>query len=422
MLRAVLRFVLPLLILGGCAVVGWWFYVSKPVPDVMEIPPPLVRVAGATLKRTVFPVVARSQGVVQPRTRTVLTAEVGGRVIAISPHFRPGGFFAQDEVLVKLDPADFEVALVTAKAAVTDAEATLLDEKARAEQALEGWKALGRKGEPSVMLSRAHQVARAEANVASAQALVKRAERDLERTELRAPYVGQVLRQEVDVGQVIGAGADIGDLFAIDYVEVRLPVPEREMPFLQLPHLHRGQERADPGAQVRLMANEGGKPSLWEGQLVRVEGAVDTGTRQTIAVAQVVDPFGKREDQSAPLKIGQFVEAEIIGVPLADVFVLPRSAVRAGNEIIMITNDNRLRRLTVTPLAGDTKHIVISALDDAGPKEGDVLCVTPIPFPVDGARVLPTIDGQTERPGMAGTEGVESKPSKGKRPSKPSES
>jgi hypothetical protein len=128
------------------------------------------------------------------------------------------------------------------------------------------------------------------------------------------------------------------------------------------------------------------------------------------------DPFGKREDQSAPLKIGQFVEAEIVGVPLADVFVLPRSAVRAGNEIILITRENRLRRLTITPLAGDAKHIVISALDDKGPTEGDVLCVTPIPFPVDGARVLPTIDGQTERPGMAGTEGAERSPSKGKRP------
>ena len=422
MFRALLRLILPLLILGGGAAVGWWFYVSKPVPDVMEVPPPLVRVAGETLRKTVFPVVARSQGVVQPRTRTVLTAEVGGRVDAISPHFRPGGFFAEGEVLVKLDPVDYEVALVTAKAAVAEAEATLLDEKARAEQALEGWKALGRKGEPSVLLSRAHQVARAEADVAAAQAQVRRAERDLERTELRAPYAGQVLRQEVDIGQVIGAGADIGEVFAIDYVEVRLPVPEREMPFLQLPHLHRGQERADPGAEVRLAANEGGKPSLWSGKLVRVEGAVDSGTRQTIAVAQVDDPFGKREDQSAPLKIGQFVEAEIVGVPLADVFVLPRSAVRAGNEIILITRENRLRRLTITPLAGDAKHIVISALDDKGPTEGDVLCVTPIPFPVDGARVLPTIDGQTERPGMAGTEGAERSPSKGKRPAKSSES
>jgi len=422
MFRVILRFILPILILGGGAAVGWWFYVSKPVPDVMEVPPPLVRVAGETLKKTVYPVVARSQGAVQPRTRTVLTAEVGGRVVSISSHFRPGGFFVEGEVLVKLDPVDYEVALVMAKAAVAEAEATLLDEKARAEQSLEGWKALGRKGEPSVMLSRGHQVARAEANVASAQAQVRRAERDLERTELRAPYAGQVLRQEVDIGQVIGAGADIGEVFAIDYVEVRLPIPEREMPFLQLPHLHRGQERADPGAEVRLAANEGGKPSLWKGQLVRVEGAVDSGTRQTIAVAQVVDPFGKREDQSAPLKIGQFVEAEIIGVPLADVFVLPRSAVRAGNEIIMITPDNRLRRLKITPLAGDTKHIVISALDDGGPREGDVLCVTPIPFPVDGARVLPTIDGQSERPGMAGTEGVETNSAKGKRPSRSSES
>jgi len=422
MFRAIIRFTLPLVILGGSGALGWWFYVSKPTPDVMEVAPPLVRVAGTTLKKTVYPVVAKSQGAVQPRTRTVLTSEVAGRVVVISPQFRPGGFFAEGEVLVKLDPVDYEVALVTANAAVAEAEATLIDEQARAEQALEGWKALGRKGEPSLLLTRGHQVARAEASVASAKALVRRAERDLERTELRAPYAGQVLRQTVDIGQVIGAGADIGEIFAIDYVEVRLPIPEREMAFLKLPHLHRDQTQTLAGSEVSLLANEGGRPSLWEGQLVRVEGAVDPGTRQTIAVAQVNDPFGRREDQSAPLKIGQFVEAEIIGVPLADVFVLPRAAVRAGNELILITKENRLRRLSVTPLAGDDRHLVISALDDGGPREGDVLCVTPIPFPVDGARVLPTIDGQTERPGMAGTDGAASKGAKGKRPERPSES
>jgi hypothetical protein len=116
------------------------------------------------------------------------------------------------------------------------------------------------------------------------------------------------------------------------------------------------------------------------------------------------------------LKIGQFVEAEIVGTPLQDVLILPRTAVRAGNEIILITKENRLRRVTVQPLAGDLRQVVVSATTEKGPHDGDVLCVTPIPFPADGARVLPTIDGQTERPGMAAEmEGVKA----GGKPARP---
>jgi RND family efflux transporter MFP subunit len=401
MMGKLIRFLLPVLVLGGCGYAGWWLLNSKPEPEVMQIPAPLVRVEGMTLKKAVYPVVARSQGAVQPQMRTVLTTEVGGKVVEMSPHFRPGSFFTEGELLVRVDPVNYETALVEAKAGLATAEAMLVDEKAKAEQAVEGWKALGRTGQPGPMLTRAHQVAKAQADVEAAKAQIRRAERDLERTELLAPYDGQVLRQAVDLGQVVNAGTDLGEIFGIDAVEVRLPVPEREMTYLKMPEWHRGQERGVEGAEVRLLAQAGGKGSLWVGRLVRVEGAVDEATRQTIAVARVDDPFGKRADGQAPLKIGQFVEAEIVGTTLQDVLILPRTAVRAGNEIILITRENKLRRMTVTPLAGDLRHIVVSAATEKGPHDGDVLCVTPIPFPADGARVLPTIDGQTERPGMA---------------------
>ncbi len=416
MLRKVFRFLLPLFVLGVCGYVGWWLYKSKEEPEVMQIPAPLVRVVGVTLKKSVYPVVARSQGAVQPQMRTVLTTEVGGKVVEMSPRFRPGSFFTQGELLVRVDPVNYETALVEAKAALAAAEAMLVDEKAKAEQAVEGWKALGRSGQPGLLLTRAHQVAKAQADVEAAKAQIRRGERDLERTELRAPYDGQVLRQAVDLGQVVNAGTDLGEIFGIDAVEVRLPVPEREMAYLKMPEWHRGQERGAEGAEVRLLAQAGGKPSLWTGRLVRVEGAVDEGTRQSIAVAVVEDPFGQRADGQAPLKIGQFVEAEIVGTPLQDVLILPRTAVRAGNEIILITKENRLRRVTVEPLAGDLRQVVVSATTEKGPHDGDVLCVTPIPFPAEGARVLPTIDGQTERPGMAAElEGVKA----GGKPARP---
>ncbi len=402
MVARILRYLLPLLILGGCWEAAQWFIRNQEVPKLMEVPPQLVRVDGTVLKKTIFPVTAKSQGAVQPRTQSSLLPEISGMIVEVSPNFRPGGFFEKDETLIKIDPVDYATAVVVSEAALAQSKAALVEEEARAEQALENWKALGRDGKPGALALREPQLAKARADVAASEAQLTKAKRDLDRTTIRAPYAGQVLEQAVDVGQFVTPGTQLGRVFAVDYVEVRLPLPEREMAFLALPQHFRGESSTNAdGAAVKLMAMEGGRPVLWEARLTRVEGAIDSDTRQTVAVAQVDDPFGRRKEGQPPLKIGQFVEAQILGRSLENVFVLPRSAVRAGNEIILITKDDRLKRTRVQPLTGDEKHVVIAADAEGGPHEGDVLCLTPIPFPADGARVLPMIDGQSERPGVA---------------------
>lgn len=408
----ILRITVPVVILAACVGVTWWLLSNPPVTEMQEMPPVLVRVEGTRLKATTFPVIVRSQGAVQPRTQTTLLPEVSAKVIEVSPNFRPGGFFEKDEMLLKLDPVDYETAAVVAKAAVAQGEALLAEEQAKAEQALENWKALGRIGEPGALVLRKPQVIKAQADVAAAKSQVLKAERDLARTTIHAPFAGQVLEQMADVGQLVSTGTQIAKIFAVDYVEIRLPLPEREMRFLSLPENYRNANGnpIETTAAARLKAVVNGKLAVWTGRIVRVEGAMDASTRQVVAVAQVDDPYAKRSDGAPPLKIGQFVEAEIAGETLTNVFIIPRSAVRAGNEIILISPQNTLRRMTVEPLVGDEKQIVVSAAAPKSPKEGDVLCLTPIPFPADGARVLPTIDGQTESVGVAKSKEQAAKP------------
>lgn len=392
-MKQLLRALLPLVILVACGWVGWWLITHKPEMPTMETKPVLVTVEGVTLKKTSFPVRVASQGVVQPRTRSTLLPEVAGMIMEVSPSFRPGGFFEKGEVLVKLDPVDYETAVTVAKAAVALAKVTLAEEEAKAEQAVENWKALGRQGAPGELVSRAPQVARAKADLAAAEARVVKAQRDAQRTIIRAPYAGQVLEQSADVGQYVTPGTTLGRIFATDYVEVRLPLPERESQHVQLPERYQDVRDATPAAKVRLRTTAAGKSVVWEGRLVRVESALDAETRQTTAVAQIDQPFVKRADGAPTLKIGQFVEAEIEGEPLQDVFIISRAAVRAGDEIILITSQKTLKRMNVEPMFGTDKHIVVSAKAAKAPKEGDVLCLTPIPFPADGARVNPVIDG-----------------------------
>jgi multidrug efflux system membrane fusion protein len=407
-----LRALLPLLILTGCVWAGYWFLTNKPEQKTMEIPPVIVSVEGLTLKKTTYAVKVPSQGTVRPRTQSTLMPEVAGKITEVSPNFRPGGFFKKDDLLVKLDAVDYDTAVIVAQAAVALAKVTLAEERAKAEQAKENWKALGRTGDPGELVTRAPQVARAQADLAAAEARVVKAQRDVERTIIRAPYDGQVLEQAADVGQFVGQGTTLGKLFATDYVEIRLPLPERESQHLHLPEPFRDAQIAATPTKVHLRTTYVGRPVIWEGLVVRVESSLDAETRQPTAVAQVMDPYAKRTDGMPPLKIGQFVEAEIEGDLLDDVYLIPRSAVRAGNEIIVITPQNTLKRTNVEPLFGNEKHLVIAASAAKSPKEGEILCLTPIPFPADGAKVnIGTLDGQrvTKPESLAGKKKPEDK-------------
>lgn len=403
MIRA-LKGLIPLLILCGCIGAAWWLYVNRPQPKERRQPPTYVRVEGTVLRATSYPLRVKAQGTVQPRTRSTLVPEVSGRVVNVSDSFRPGGFFGEGEVLLELDPVDYETAVTVAEAALAQSQLVLAEEEARAAQATDDWRALGRTGEIPPLVARMPQLAKSRADVAAAEAQVEQARRNLERTKIRAPYEGQVIEQAVDVGQFVGQGTTLGRIFATDYVEVRLPLPEQESRFLDLPHSYREEPNAvaKEGLSVALLASVAGEDVIWEGHLVRVESGLDEQTRQAVAVARVSHPYAKRKDGRPPLLIGTFVEAEIDGGDLEGVFVIPRAAVRAGNEIILISAENTLRRATVKPLVSNADHVVVKADVSAPMEEGDVLCVTPIPFPADGARVIPTIDGQAAPRGVAG--------------------
>lgn len=399
-MRLFLRLWLPLLLLAGSGVTAWWFTRPGEPPESRPMRTAALQVEGVTLERTEFPVVVRTRGTVRPRTESTLVAEVAGRIVEVSPSFREGGFFEEGDMLLQLEPADYEAAVVMAEGELAQARATLLEEEARAAQAEENWRRLGRQGDPGPLVLREPQVAEATARLASAGAQLDRAKRDLERTIVRAPYAGRVLEKEVDVGQFVGSGTTLARVFAVDYVEVRLPLSNEQAGFVRLPEEFRDDDspavdRPEQGPAVRLRGRVGDRDASWQGHIVRVESAIDATTRQLFVIAQVDDPYARRADGSPPLKINMFVEAEIEGRVLENVVVVPRRAVRAGDEVIVIRDGRRIYRQDVRPVWRDRDFVVVSAGDDPGAlPEGTVLCVTPIAYPTSGAPVIATIDGR----------------------------
>ena len=325
-----------------------------------------------------------SQGSVRPRTQTTLVSEVSGKIVSVAPEFVAGGFFHKGDVLLQIDPSDYEAGLKRAEAALASRKAKLADETARSQQALKDWKNMGRQGQPSDLALRKPQMADARANVSAAEADVQKARRDLERTRITVPYDGLVRQKAVDIGQYVAPGTPLGVTFAVDTAEIRLPLTNNDLHYLDLPSETEVKNRDKSFPPVTLSAENGGGISQWQARIIRTEGVVDETSRVIYAVAQVVDPYGVLgQSHQQELKIGTFVNAEIQGLPAENVVVLPRYVLRADHTVLIANEDNELEIIPVKVLRAEPKKVYLSQ----GIKGGTRVVITTLDAPVPGTRL-----------------------------------
>jgi len=328
--------------------------------------------------------IVSSQGTVRPRTETTLVAEVSGKIVSISADFVAGGFFHEGEVLLQIDPSDYQAGLKRANAALASKQAKLADETARSEQALKDWQNMGKKGKPSDLGLRIPQMADAKANVSAAEADVAKARRDLERTQITVPYDGLVRQKSVDIGQYVAPGTRLGVSFAIDTAEVRLPLTSHDLKYLQLPSGTKAKSQSMPFPPVTLSAERAGDSDHWQAHIIRTEGVVDETSRVVYAVAQIVDPYAVLGlSQQKELKVGTFVNADIQGLPAENIIVLPRYVLQTDHTVMVINNDDELEILPVVVLRAEPKKVYISS----GIKAGARVITTTLDAPVPGTKL-----------------------------------
>ena len=383
----VLRILLPIVILGIAGTIAWWILATKPEPRQRNFNPGATAVEVYGIHPSNYRVELETQGTVQARTQSNLIPEVRGRILEISPNFRVGSFFEEGDVLLKIDPRDYETELVVADANLAQAELVLAEEQARSDQAYQDWKRLNLDEEPSDLVLRTPQLTRAKANVASAKARLETAQRNLIKTEIVAPFAGRVLNQNVDVGQYVSPGNQLARIYSVDFAEVRLPLTETQLTFLDLPEIYRGEQPAfSDGPNVTLSSSVAGTTHQWRGRVVRAEGSFDVRTRQLFVIAQVRNPYGRTADDRPPLKVGTFVQATILGSVLENVFVLPRRLLRENTFVLAVDDENLLRRKTVNIVWQNDDSIIV----DQGLEPGDRICLTDVPFALEALQVSPT--------------------------------
>jgi RND family efflux transporter MFP subunit len=380
------KFMLPLILIGTSIliVIGLVAYQNSQRAERKPDTQKAVLVDTIEAKVISLNFLVNSQGTVRPRTETVLISEVSGTIVSVAPEFVAGGFFHEGEVLLQIDPSDYQAGLKRAEAALASRKAKLADETARSEQALKDWRNMGKTGEPSDLGLRKPQMADAKANVSAAEADVQKARRDLERTQIKVPYDGLVRQKAVDIGQYVSPGTRLGVTFAIDTAEVRLPLTHNDLSYLDLPSETevRNKDRTYPS--VTLSAQNTTGTDHWQARIIRTEGVVDEISRVVYAVAQIVDPYavlGQSHQQE--LKIGTFVNAEIKGLPADNVVVLPRYVLRPDNTVLVANENNELEILPVTVVRAEPKEVYISE----GIKAGTRVVITTLDAPVPGTKL-----------------------------------
>ncbi|WP_281560615.1 efflux RND transporter periplasmic adaptor subunit [Thalassomonas sp. RHCl1] len=339
-----------------------------------------MNVAAAKIAPRDFQVKLASYGVVQPKTRTSLISQVSGEVVYLSDKFREGGFFNKGERLLTVDPRDYRANVDIARAALAAADLALKEEQARGTQALEDWLRLRKDEKPDELAMRKPQLAYAKANLGAARAELNKALLALERTEIKAPYNGRVLSKQVDIGQVIAGNSLLGEIYATDVVEVRLPVNNEDLPLLDLPEEFRQGSYSQQNIRVHFTSDLY-QTQTWQGQVVRTEGAIDQNSQQLYVVAEIKDPFSISKDQS-PVKIGQYVNATIFGKLLTDAIVIDKNTIYQESYVYTLVNEALKRTDIDIRWQNETLAII-----DRGLSATSILVSTPLGMVSSGTRV-----------------------------------
>lgn len=372
---------LPILVLVAGAAAGLLLIKTAPTAErrVPEASLPVVEVIQVAPQP--YAVTLETRGTVAPRTQTSMVAEVSGRVVSMADELRSGGFFEPGELMLEIDPRDYENAVIIARSELARAELALQEEVARGAQAREDWERLGLDGEPDALARRRPQLDSARAALAAAEARLDQARIDLARTRIEAPYASRVLEKNVDIGQYVSPGTVLARIYAVDYVEIRLPISNNQLRHVDLPESYRDTDVPPTPVPVRIEAEIGGRVHAWQGRIVRTEGGIDPETRQWFVVAQVDDPYVRR-DGRPPLKVGQFVSAAIQGRRITDAYVLPRAALRPGDEVVAVTPERLIDRRPVEVMWETRNEVVVRGLEP-----GDEIVVSAATFAVQGTRV-----------------------------------
>ena len=363
---------ISLLIFTGVALITIvTILLKRPVAreDIISLAP-LVEVE--QLQKQDIKTIVTGYGTAEAKTKVEIAPQVSGTVVSINPQFTAGGFISAGKEFFRIDPRDYALVVEQAEAGVADAQVKLDLEEAEAAVALEEWEQLHPGTKPdSPLVLRQPQIRQAEAAIKSANAALAAAKLSLERTSVTLPVDVRIVSESIDLGQFVTTGQRIANAYGIEAIEIEVPLEDKELAWLDIPDQRNSQ--SVKGSPVVVKAEFAGTQQRWKGYISRTTGQVDQRSRLIYVVVEVPEPSNPEKGQAILLP-GTFIEVEIGGKIIKDVFAIPRNAVHNRNEIWVVNNNGlHIKKINIfrsdkdfaytTDEIADAETIIVSSLD-----------------------------------------------------------
>ena len=371
------KLIAPLLILALSAAIFVALVSNQPTLKTTVKEPVPVAVRALEINTGPMQLSVNSEGNVQPSVETKLVAQVAGEVIEVSDSLVAGGDFSKGDVLLRLDPRDYEIAVTRSQAAMSRAEA---EQRFAAEEAARIKSLYGDELASIAELQNAERLlAVANAALTDARAALMRATVDLERTVFRAPFNGRVRGENVDAGQFVAKGSMIATLYDTDRLQVRLPLADSQLSYLDASYAQTGLA-GDTPANVLLTADYAGDTQTWSAKLLRTEGDISVKSRFLHVIVEVTNTLSSN---GVRLPVGLFVDAAIEGRTMENLVSVPRTALRPDNSVMIINERNQLEFRDVSIFKLSDSDVLISE----GLVSGERISTSPLQFVVEGMPV-----------------------------------
>lgn len=376
-IRIVAHAVLALAVLGA-GVAGFYLLKSgreAPQRQQHEETLPIVRTVPVEIKDMDMTITA--DGTVSPVSETRIVPQVGGKVVRVSDELVDGGVFQKGELMLEVEPDDYEIALVLARAGLREAESSYQTALQESRAAISEWEKQHPDSEPPPLVARKPQLKAALANKEAREADLEKARLNLERTKIYAPFDCRVSQKQVDLGEYVSVGQSLATLYSTKAMEIVVPVESRDLAWFDIPGF---TSKGDKGSPAKIFADVAGIKSTWQGEVIRAQGKIDEKTRMVNVVIKIPDPY----ETIPPLVPGQFAEAEIYGSTIRDAAVIPRAALREENTVWAVDPESdRLYIRNVEVAYTGPQGVVVRE----GLNPGESVGVSPVKGVTDGMKV-----------------------------------
>ena len=285
------------------------------------------------------PIIIETQGNTIAAQKIELRAEVSGRLVWKSGDLIAGGRFEQGANLARLDGRDYEIVVKQQQAALGRARLELQMESGRKKVAEREWSIMKRKKSGGNTLAlREPQLAAAQMNLMAAESGLKKAQLNLDRTTIRAPFNGFVERQNTDVGQVVTPQIALGKFVGSDRFWVKVKVPTHKLQWIAFP------KKGQNGSKAKIWQEVGSKKIEREGRVLQLAGSLDPTGRMAQILIEIEDPLALKlpEGSKLPMLLGGYVHVDIEGKTMSNAIEVPRRAVQEGSMVLIMNDKNRL--------------------------------------------------------------------------------